>query len=711
MLPIIFSITLGLILSTTLTYTKTASSLEKAKKDLLSSTVSHATRQIDSWLDNRIKDFGTWTKHPSMTKALKHDPVACEESYQVMNNLVKTYGYYETFGLADLKGDVVALNSSPTGKGINVGDRGYFKQNMKGEAAISDPITSRETGSSIFVISIPVRENNQIIGVFFGVVTYELFYQAFLEEITYSENGWTMMTSSNGLILCHPDSTKIMKENISDKEYSKTILKQQSGAELLFAKNTEMLSIFEKSDKTGWIVTTLLPVTEILGSARAAGFYNVLVSVLSLLMVVIVAVYILNKLIKNISYFTEAISRLSVGDSSEQGFDKSMLEKTESRRDEIGTLSRAIKTLQNYFKIKSNFAEKISSGNLTAEMSVEKMDSLGNALIKMRNELHDMVEKIIKATEAGTAGTDDILQLARRLSEGADDINERSSAVAGASEELSSTINSIASGTEEMSVNAQGVSSSAEQMSTNMNAIAGAVEEMNASMNEVGRLSKEGADVAKQASKKAGSANQTMSSLGSSAEEIGQVTEVIKRIAQQTNLLALNATIEAASAGEAGKGFAVVANEIKELANQCGQAAEDIASRIEDMQGTANQAVSAISDISTIISKINEATDAISISVQEQTNASAEIAENVQQANSGANNIASSISEVAAGATDISKNAGEAARATNDVSANIQGVSSAVEQSSRESREIRKATEKLKQINEDLSQRVKMFKL
>ncbi|GAB47378.1 methyl-accepting chemotaxis protein [Mobilicoccus pelagius] len=124
----------------------------------------------------------------------------------------------------------------------------------------------------------------------------------------------------------------------------------------------------------------------------------------------------------------------------------------------------------------------------------------------------------------------------------------------------------------------------------------------------------------------------TIEQLGASSATIGQVIDTISAISEQTNLLALNATIESARAGEAGKGFAVVAGEVKNLAAQTGEATEDVAQRIGQIQSDTEAAVQAIRSIATTAGNIRASQDEITTVVDEQGRVSERLAELLEEA-------------------------------------------------------------------------------
>lgn len=387
-------------------------------------------------------------------------------------------------------------------------------------------------------------------------------------------------------------------------------------------------------------------------------------------------------------------------------------------------------------------ANALAQGDLTRRLGLDQHDEIGRLTCAIDSAAESFTKIIAEINQvsghigssAGDLGavSDQLLAQSEEMSTqadfvagSADQMATNINTMAAAAEQMSMNVASISSASEEISVNVGSISSAADQTSKNVGAVVDAIQSTTRSFEAIAGDAREGAQVTGRAAELAGNATETMRVLERSAGEISKVTEMIKLIAMQTNLLALNATIEATSAGEAGKGFAVVANEIKELANQSGKAAEEIARMIEGIQTSTRGAVTVIQEVAATINSVNTATDRIFKAVDAETRSAAQSAEKLHAASQGVGQIAQAITEVAKGATDMSRNTSEAARAATDVSRNaseaaqgvressrnIHGVSTATKMNTASAQSVHEAAAQLQKISAKLAEIVRRFRI
>lgn len=168
-------------------------------------------------------------------------------------------------------------------------------------------------------------------------------------------------------------------------------------------------------------------------------------------------------------------------------------------------------------------------------------------------------------------------------------------------ESLASASHQVASGANNGSDNATRMAASAEEMTINISNVAESAHIVSHKVSEAGDIAIRGAESITELTRNMGdfSANfhhsvTATQNLGQQSGEIRSIVGEIKDIAEQTNILALNAAIEAARAGESGRGFAVVADEVRKLAERTKQSTEDIATKIQAIQGNVQQVVAAM---------------------------------------------------------------------------------------------------------------------
>jgi len=560
----------------------------------------------------------------------------------------------------------------------------YTLVKNSGRTTLLDPYLYMVNGKQVLVTSfaVPIRSEK---GTILGIVGVDIQVDE-IQKISQANKPYndalTAVFSNDGTVTAHFDPSRIGKKLLESErdmigphleDYLKALKegKPYSFVRHVPAINSDMTFFFSpiKVDKstTPWSLAVAVSTKTVMASVYDMIRVAVIINISILIAAVIVAVYMSNSISNPIVKVTNTIKDISEGE-----------------------------------------------GNLTQNIKVQSKDEIGD-LARYFNKLMEALRKPIGETkmvvERLASSSKDLSSVSRDLSASSEETVSTATNVASTTEEMSVNINAMASGAEQASVNANEVAGAAEQMSTNMNTIATAIEEMSASISEISNNANDARNVARDAKAKSGDATSTMNKLGIAAKEIGQVTDVIKKIADKTNLLALNATIEAASAGDAGKGFAVVACEIKELANQSATSADDIARRIDGIQGETNNAVKVISDVSDIIFRINQSVEAIANHVGQQKKASNEIANNVVQANAGAKRVASAISEVAKGSHDIARNASEAAIGATNVSRNVFSMREAARKSSVGASQVNGSAENLLNMAEQLRAVMNKFKV
>ncbi|HCO12224.1 MAG TPA: methyl-accepting chemotaxis protein, partial [Desulfonauticus sp.] len=344
------------------------------------------------------------------------------------------------------------------------------------------------------------------------------------------------------------------------------------------------------------------------------------------------------------------------------------------------------KTVVEKIVLVSDTAQKVSQGDLTAEVKANWEDELGI----LANSINTMVKNM-----RGLIG--EVVSGVNILADSSSELNQVSKELVDIAEENAQKANLVATASEEMSVNMNNVADATRETTNNINTVASAAEEMSVTINEIAANTGKAKEITNHAVGIAQETSTEVNELGVVAHEINTVLETINAISSQTNLLALNATIEAARAGEAGKGFAVVANEIKELAQQTAKATEDIKNKIQGIQSATDKTVGQIGKILEVIQEVDEIVTTIAAAIEEQSVATKDIAENI--------GIASSSLE------EINNNVDEASNVAQDTAKDIAAINESVGEMRENSNTVASSAKELQDLAAKLKELIAKFKV
>lgn len=265
-----------------------------------------------------------------------------------------------------------------------------------------------------------------------------------------------------------------------------------------------------------------------------------------------------------------------------------------------------------------DFAQTVSEGDLTAEITLEQNDEIGKliqALKEMQAKLQNSISNVKSSSDQVSSGSQQISDSSQQISSGA---TEQASSI----EEISSSMEELAGNILQNTENAK-------------------------------KADKIAANAREEASIGGESVNDTVLAMRSIAEKI----QVIEDIARNTNMLALNAAIEAARAGEAGKGFAVVASEVRKLAENSGKAAAEITEISVNSVEAAEKAGTIINELVPKIQETAELVQEITVASEEQSRGADQINIAIQQLDTVIQQNASASEELASMSEELNSQA------------------------------------------------------
>ncbi len=550
----------------------------------------------------------------------------------------------------------------------------YIQQALQGKMVVTEPMVI--DNELVMVYSVPVKEEEQIIGVLVGIRDgYELGELA--GETSNGDTGSAFIINDKGNTIAH-SKKEVMEELLnslsvnvassasgetdsvssatqqtsSGEDASNEDKSKEAGNDLLGYSNFSKLQQAMANSEEGYGEYVYEGTSKILGYAPIEGrswsvgleinrkealeginlliISMVIIGSIFMLLALIIVYLTARRMSKPIEYLTDICCQMSAGD-----FTIEPKEKYIKRRDEMGKLAVACHSITDSTRIL--LKENMDISGQIADTS-QKLDDMIQAFTKMMKEIFTAVDQIAagnqeqaESTQVGVKQMKEMEELIEHEQQNMLGLHHSSGTVEALKEEGFILIKELVGKTEAN-----------------------------------GTLSRE--------------IHQVFNETNQSAAKIFDISRMISDITKQTKLLALNAAIEAARAGEAGKGFSVVASEVEALAEGADKLSREINEVVEELRDRTVSSIEKMDKIAATITSQSQSVEMTQAKFIGISDAVEVTRNNIETLNQSMKEMGVKKNEVVKVIMNLSSVSEENAAGTEEVSASVQEQSTYLEQ-------------------------------
>ncbi|ADL32886.1 methyl-accepting chemotaxis protein McpN [Butyrivibrio proteoclasticus B316] len=428
-----------------------------------------------------------------------------------------------------------------SGKLVDVKDREYFQEAIKGNIFISNVLTNKTTGARQITMAVPIKdESGNILGEVqrnYNLDELHNFLQAETDDAFIMDRD-KLMAAHAKLELGPDDVYDLTGAAYASGDDAGTIIDSTSFESKL------IMSWFTDST-TGYRIVVSANYDQAMAAAKTTAMITVVVGIIMLIIASVISLLMANSFTNPIKAVNESLSKLADGRFAK-------IDKFTQQKDEFGAMVNNTNTV----------IEKLDDIVTSIKASANDVESSSMELSDMADQISQTAEDVSNAVQ----------EIASGATQQADEIQNASENVGN----IGDAVVDVQTSTNDLEGLASRMQEASEASSASLSNLQESSNEMTGKIDEI---------------------SSTISATQNAVTNINDKVEGISSIATQTNLLSLNASIEAARAGEAGKGFAVVAEEIGKLAEDSKKMADDIRQEMDILLDQSKAAVSAAESI------------------------------------------------------------------------------------------------------------------